>query len=259
MPDFADLALEYERIKDTPDAIGNTRTSDLNKNTGTAADSTGIRQDILPDEKTHYEKQIELTTMFDKSSRSGAKSKLHGLFLPNGRKMFKEFHDNYTGTGRYKPQVAPDKVQLPLRGRKLDTPQIAVCLYERCMICLSRVNRDECVPNIFFIPPMEAIHPMAFAKWQTVSLKPGMALGYLFCKKCHDEGLITTKAILHDPIKSKIMLPVPGGKMESIAEVEARKYIADRGARISDNVFETIKKERNNPDTDVFYGDGILD
>lgn len=258
MPDFSDIAVEYDKIKDTPDVLGQTRTSDLNKATGVAADDTQIRKEILPDEETHYRLQQKLSTMFDKSSRAGAKSSLNGLVLPNGRKMFSEFHDKFTGTGRFQPQVKPDKVLLPENGRQLDVKQPSVVLYERCMDCLERVSKDEVVPNVIFLPPGNMMNEIARAKWAMVQIRPGSVLCYLFCSKCPEDAKNRVKAILHDPFKSQIMLPAPGGKMQSLAEIESHKYMAERGARISDNVFQQIKYNRDLPKSDVFYGDAII-
>jgi hypothetical protein len=258
MTDFADIASEYERIKDKPEVMDELRSTEAMKKTGPSADNTKIRQEVLPDDETHYRLQEKYTRMFDKSTRAGAKSKLHGLILPGGRKNFSDFHDNFTGTGRFKPQKAPNKVQLSEKGPKVDTPSVSVALYERCMDCLERVSKDDAVPNIIYLPPGDMMNPIARSKWASVQLKPGMILGYLFCSKCLDTARLDVKRILHDPFKSAIQLPAPGGKTQTLAEVEAHKYTADRGERISDNVFQQIKYHRDLPETDVFYGEAKL-
>ena len=168
MADFSDIQEQYNQIKDTPEVIEQTRISDLSKNTGKAADRVDLRQDILPDAETHARLQDDYEQMFDKTRRSGAKSTLHGLVLPGGRKMFSEFHNNFTGTGRFKPQKAPDRVQLPTRSPQIQTKGPSVVLYERCMDCLERVDKDEAVPNITFLPPGDLMNDIAKSKWSAI-------------------------------------------------------------------------------------------
>lgn len=257
MTSFQDILEEYKEIKKSPEILDNLRTTENSAN-GRAADNPDERQNYLPDAKTHAKLQANMTTMFDKTSRAGAKSSLHGLILPNGRKMFKEFHDNYTGTGRYKPQVAPDKVILRENAPKVDTRKPSVVLYERCLDCLDRVDRDHAVPNLTFIPPGDKLNPIARAKWESVQIKPGMILAYLFCDKCPAEAAKEVKKILHDPIKSRLQFPTPDGKMMSLAEKEAHAYMSARGQRIEDNVFQQISYHRGIPDTDIFYYDAKI-
>src|ERR1700752_4621888 len=112
MPDFADVALEYEKIKNTKTEIDETRVHE-NLAKGQAADSLEKRQKYLPSPEQHQKNVDRFSQMFDKSSRAGAKSGSGGLIMPNGQKLFSEFHDKFTGTGRFKPQVKPDKVSIP--------------------------------------------------------------------------------------------------------------------------------------------------
>ena len=118
MTNFQEIEEQFNQIKDTPEALDDLRTSDAHKTTGTAADDTKLRQEVLPDAETHYRLQEKYGAMFDKSSRAGAKSKLHGLILPGGRKNFSDFHDNFTGTGRYKPQKTPEKFNFLKKDQK---------------------------------------------------------------------------------------------------------------------------------------------
>ena len=256
MPDFADLALEYEKIKKTPEVIDSLRVKE-NPN-GNPADALQKRQRMLPDAKAHYKLQEKYTTMFDKSSRAGAKSKVGGLILPSGRKIFSEFHDNFTGTGRFKPQKAPDKVQLPEKAIKVDTKGPSVVLYERCMDCLERVDRDHCVPNMTFLPNGENMNEIARSKWQSVQITPGAVLCYLFCDKCPTEAAKHVKQILHDPFKSQLIIGIVDGKPMTMAEKESKEYMAARGQRIEDNVFQQVKYHRDLPDSDIFYNEAKL-
>lgn len=259
MPDFSDIALEYEKIKDEVQEIDKTRVS--GNAAGTAADSTEVRQRYLPSKEQHYKNEQRLSQMFDKSSRAGAKSSGSGLIMPNGQKMFSEFHDKYTGTGRFKPQTAPDKVSLPdsALNSNIDFRKPSVVLYERCMDCLERVDRDDCVPNMTFLPPGDRMNPIERAKWAGVSIQPFSVICYLFCNKCPKEAAEGAKAITQDPIKNQIIIGMGSdGKPITLAHKETQEYLHKRSARISDQVFEAIKRGRENQETDIFYGDAII-
>lgn len=260
MTDFKEITEEWNKIKDTPEVIDENR---VTKNTvgGTAADDTAKRQRFLPSEEEHAKNSDRLATMFDKSSRAGAKSTLNGLILPNGRKNFADFHDNYTGTGRMDKK--PDR-QMAIApgggdaGKRVDTKTPSVVLYERCMDCMKPVSKDDCVPNMVFIPTGEKIAPQELAKWKAVGLKPGDIVCYLFCTKCPEATTLEFKKLKNDPITSLILVPGPDSKPMTLADKQSQSYLHQRSRRISDQVIATIKLERNNKDSDCFYGEARL-
>lgn len=259
MPDFSDIALEYEKIKETPEVIDTLREKKNTINRGLTADSLNKRQDYLPDPQSHYRLQDKLSRMFDKSSRAGAKSTLGGLVMPNGRKMFAEFHDNYTGTGRIQPTKAPDKVLLPENGPQLDVKKPSVVLYERCVDCCERIDKDNCVPNMLFLPPGDLMSPAERSKWASVDIKPESVICYLFCVKCPTKVALEYKKIAHDPFKTKFIVWIgPDGKPVTAAEKESREFLTANSTRISNHVFEQIKHHRSLPDSDIFYGEAKL-
>jgi hypothetical protein len=260
VPDFADIASEYEKIKDTPDVTATLRTNQEYKATGKAADLLEKRQKYLPDASTHYKLQDKLSKMFDKSSRAGAKSTLGGLVMPSGQKIFREFHDNYTGTGRFKPQKAPDKVAFKEDGPKIDPYPNRVILYERCMDCLERVDLNNFIPDMTFVPPGEHLNPIAAEKWRSVDIKPETLICYFFCMKCPTERAKKLRAIKHDPIKSKFIIGMgPDGKPMTMADKECQAFLAEHAGRISDNVHQQIKYHRNLKSNDIFWGNARID
>lgn len=260
MPNFDEIKQEWEQIKDTPDAIGNTRTLENPLTNTQTADNLGNLQDALPDEEAHYQKQLHLTKLFDKTSRAGAKSKLNGMILANGRKMFAEFHDNYTGTGRFKPQVAPDKVDFKENAPKVDPYPHRVIMFDRCVDCREVVDLNNFHPDMTFIPPGDMLNPIAKAKWAAVDIKPGTLICYLFCMKCPSDAATAVQAIRHDPIKSKFIIGMgPDGKPMTLAQKEAHEYMSKRSAIISDNIFAEIKRHRDLKSNDIFFGNAKID
>lgn len=256
MPNFNDIVEQYDKIKDKPEVTDPLRVRPGIKR-GLNADAEAKRQKFLPDAKAHYRLQDRLSRMFDKSSRAGAKTTLGGLVMPNGRKMFADFHDNYTGTGRFQKQVAPDKVLFPDNGPKIDPYPNKVILYERCMDCRERADRNNFIPAMTFVPTGEALNPMARSKWASVDIKPGTVLCYLFCVECPTKLAKEINRIKHDPIKSNLFVSGPGGILDkpiSLAEKESQALVKQHGEYISDNVFQQIKYHRDLPETDVFYG-----
>jgi hypothetical protein len=259
MTDFAEIALEYDKIKNTPEVTDPLRTSQEYKTVGIAADILEKRQKYLPDAKSHYKLQDKLSRMFDKSSRAGAKSTLGGLVMPNGRKIFSEFHDNFTGTGRFQPEKAPDKVTFKDDAPKIDPYPHRVIFYERCMDCLERVNLDDFIPDMTFVPPADKLNPIAEAKWRSVDIKPGTVICYLFCTKCPTEKAKKLRAIKHDPVKSQLLIGIaPDGKPWTMADKESQAFLAEHAGRVSDNVFQQIKYHRDLKSNDIFWGNARL-
>jgi hypothetical protein len=260
MPNFSDIVEQYNQIKGTPEITDPLRTNQEYKVIGKSADIEEKRRKYLPNGQIHYRLQQKLSTMFDKSSRAGPQSTLGGLVMPNGRQIFKEFHDNYTGTGRFKPQTAPDKVTFKEDGPKIDPFPHRVILYERCMDCLERVDLNNFVPDMTFVPPGDKLNPITAAKWASVSIKPGTILCYMFCMKCPTEKARKLNAIKHDPIKSQLIAGLdPHGKPWTVADKESQAFLAEHGGRVSDNVFQQIKYHRDLKSNDIFYGNARLD
>jgi len=259
MPNFSDIVEQYEKIKKSPEITDNLRVKEY-KTKGLAADILQKRQKYLPDQKTHAKLQAKLSTMFDKSSRAGAKSTLNGLILPSGRKMFSEFHDNFTGTGRFERKKAPDTVPFNDNGPKIDPNPNRVILYERCADCLERVDMNNFIPGLTFIPPEDEANPIVTSKWRSVDLKPGTVICYLFCTKCPEEAAKALKKIKHDPFKSRFFIGLgPTGEQQTMADKEAQDYLRARSGRISDNVFSQIKYHRHIKGSDIFFGSARLD
>lgn len=260
MANFSDIVEEYNKIKDTPEVTDPLRTNQDYKVIGKSADLVEKRQQYLPTKEAHFKLEQKLSKMFDKSSRAGASSTLGGLVMPNGRQIFKEFHDNYTGTGRFQPQKAPDKVEFKDDGPKIDPYPHRVILYERCMDCCERVDLNNFVPDMTFVPSGDKLNPVAAAKWSSVSIKPGTVLCYMFCMKCPTDKAIKLRAIKHDPVKSQLLIGMaPDGKPWTMADKESQAFLAEHAGRISDNVFQQIKHHRDLKSNDIFYGNCRID
>jgi hypothetical protein len=259
MPDFQDIIEQNEALKKTPGVTDLLRQK-KNISKGLAADSLQKRQQYLPDKETHARLQDKLSTMFDKTSRAGAKSSLHGLIMPGGRKMFTEFHDTYTGTGRYTPQKTPDKVVFDDKAPKVDPYPNKVILYERCAECCERVDMNNFIPAMTFIPAGEHLNPIARAKWAVVDIKPGTLICYLFCMSCPADSAAKLKKIKHDAVKSQFIIGMgPDGKPWTAADKECQEFLHVRTDKINDNIFTIIKQHRELKSNDIFYGNARID
>ena len=255
MPDFNDIASEYERIKNKPEKMDEIRVTE-NKVGGTPADALKKRENLLPTPETHHKLQEKYAQMFDKSSRAGAKHSGGGLILPGGRKNFADFHDNFTGTGRIeKKQEAP---AIPEHNApKVDTPQISVVLYKRCIDCGDTVNKDEFVYDMDFVPPQDRFQG-ELEKWKAVGLKPGMIVGSFFCLKCVEAFKKERTQILNDPFKNALQVNGPDGLPTTLAALEAEALKHKHRQRTRENIIAMIKNERNDPTSDCFYGEARL-
>jgi hypothetical protein len=224
------------------------------KNTapGRSADSAAMLEHFLPSKEEEFKNAEKLTTVFDTSSRAGAGGTKAGVvgIRPNGGKAASEFLEMYTGIGRFKPQAVPftEKINICDKGND-NARKPSVVFYKSCMDCMKPLNRDDCVPNMNIIPPLQIATQAEIEKWRSVGLKPGMVVCYCFCTPCIKEAV----AIQKDPYKQ--MPLIVGGVETTLAKMEMQK----RASRISDQVIAEIKRERENPETDVFYGDAKLD
>lgn len=259
MPDYADLVQEWERIKDEPDVLDDIRVID-NQITEKSADALDTRQQYLPSEEDHYKLEQKYADMFDRTRRVGAQSTLNGLVLPGGQKNFADFHDNFTGTGRIPKKKEPDKLELAPNAPKVDTHQNMAMLYERCADCGEFVDPKDCELSAAPIPPFELISPEDAAKWQAVSLKPGMWLCYLFCRACPAQAMEKMKKLKNDPLFCNLPSPHagPDGKPLSYADIMVLKYLQERAKKVSENVHRMLKQERDNLNSKCFYGEAVL-
>jgi len=255
MTDFNDIVAEYDQIKDNPETIDQIRVKD-NQVKGIAADSAQKRVNCLPTAEEHHKLQQKYAEMFDKSSRAGAKHNGGGLILPGGRKNFADFHDNFTGTGRIaKKQEAP---AIPEgNAPKVDTPQISVVLYKRCIDCGEAVSKSEFVYDMDYVPPRDRF-PGELEKWKAVGLKPGMIIGTFFCLNCVAEFKKERMRIVNDPIKSALQVNGPDGLPTTLAALEAETLKHKHRQRTRENIIAMIKVERNDPMSDCFYGEARL-
>lgn len=263
MTDFSEIVEQYNQIKDTPEVTDTLRTSDKHKASarvaGGAADSLQKRQRYLPDAESHYKLEDKYSKMFDKSSRAGAKSTLNGLVLPSGRKNFSDFHDNFTGTGRFKPQKAPDKVQFQEKAPKIDPYPNKVILYERCPDCCERVDKDNFIPGMTFVPNGETLSPQERQKWASVDIKPETLICYLFCVKCPTEKAKKLNQIKHDPVKSQFTIGVaPDGKPWTLADKESQEFLLEHTTRVSEAILNQVKYHRDLNSAGIFYGNADI-
>lgn len=256
MPDFNDIAVEYDRIKQEDEVLDQNRVKE-NKVKGKAADDLAKRQSVLPDERTHAKLEEKLSTMFDKSSRAGAKSNAPGLILPNGRKNFTDFHENYTGTGRIEKKQDNQGFVPQANAPKVDTPQASVVLYEQCVDCFERVEVGSVIPDMDFVPPRNRFVD-EIDKWAAVGLKPGMIVCSLFCTTCATKFATEHRRILNDPFKNSMMVMGPDGRPTSLAAVEAEQLKHTHRQKTRENIIYLIKQERRNPLSQCFYGDAVI-
>ena len=248
MPDFADIASEYEKIKKTPDAIDFAPVK-KNKAGGVSADHAHNIKQILPPMQEEMKKREQLTAMFNTTSRAGAGGTKVGVpgIRPSGGKAASQFLEDFVGTGRIKKEPKPfheNTVFAPTR--QADTKRPSVVLYEKCMDCLKPVNRDDAVPSMVVVPPPDRIAPQVKQRWDSLNLKVGDVVCYLFCGPCVRGAVDTMK----DRTLNSITL-IQNGQETTMAQIKMR----ERSTRISDQVHQVLLNERNNPYSDVFYGD----
>lgn len=260
MPDFLDVALEYERIKDDPEKLDQIRSKE-HRVKGKAADALDKRQKALPTPEVHAKLEETYEKMFDTTARAGAQSTLHGLILPNGRKNFSDFHDNYTGTGRMPKKETPALLP-PDNAPKVDTRKDMAMLFERCPDCCERVDKNNCEPNFTIIPPFEKLPPQEAHRWQSLNLTPGIWVCWLYCRQCPRKAAEGLAKIKNDPALNMIAFANADGTPKlhadgspyTLADKQAGDFIRKRADRISDTVHKMFQKERDNPLSQAFYG-----
>jgi hypothetical protein len=224
-----------------------------NKTRGLAADDKAKIARLLPSKKEEFKKAEKLSRLFDTTARAGAGGTRTGVpgIRPSGGKEASGFLETYTGVGRYKAPPAAFTQNQSFTGSATssETKRPSVVLYKKCMDCMQPVRRDDAIPNMTIIPASEHLHPIAREKWETVKIRPGSIICYLFCGDCVRAAVAVSK----DP--SKQIRLISGGQETTLARYELQQ----RSQKISDQVFEAIKRERDNPESDVFYSDGVLD
>jgi hypothetical protein len=211
-----------------------------------ASDLKSIER-ILPSKKEEAKKTNELATMLNTATRAGAGGTRVGLpgIRPHGGKAASAFLENFTGVGRFKPQPAPFTEPLQIKEKRNENARSpAVVLYKLCMDCMQPVSRDDCIPNMTIVPPPEMCAPAVTEKWKSVGLRAHDILCYIFHTSCVQEAQKQSK----EP--SKQLRVISFGQETTLAALEMKQ----RGERIADQVYALIKAERNNPDSDIFYG-----
>jgi hypothetical protein len=246
--DVNDIIHESEKQKKNPHWLDKLPTK-KNKTRGLSADSKVKIDRFLPDKKAEAKKLNELEKVFNTTTRAGAGGTRLGVpgIRPSGGQAASRFLEEFTGTGRFTPEAQPftQNTKLEATSHNPHAKKPAVVLYKLCQDCMQPVTKDDAVPNLTIIPPPELCAPMVTAKWQSVRLKPGDILAYLFCGQCIRDA----QAISQAPEKQ--IRVIHNGQESTIAKMQ----LAERANRISDQVFASIKRERDNPDSDCFYGD----
>lgn len=216
---------------------------------GDSADSENSLKGMLPSDKEQFEYAEKITPMFSTVSRAGAggtRANLVGL-RPNGGKEASTFLDKYTGTGRMEKKKAMfEENKAVEQTKRVEGPQASVVLYDCCQDCLKPVKKDDCVPNMVLLPPPNQANPIEYQKWNSINLKPAMILCWLVCGDCARSAMRDCQRLNAGGLSYVI-----AGHTVTAGE----RYIKERAMRISDNVWNRLKRERDNPLTDVFYGE----
>lgn len=269
MTTLKELEEEYREMQAHPDAFDELKSSENTVGGNPTAPGYGekIPGNALAGMPDQYKEQavalaneVERNAkFFDTASRSGAGGTKAGLvgLRPNGSST--AWLDQYTGTGRMKKEAPMFSENVDIKDDHIDhkARKPSVVLYEHCMDCLERVNRDSCVPVINTpIPsgtPADAnsgdalrVSVETIAKWAAVGVKPLDIICYLFCTKCAMTAMNEAKRL-----NASGLTLIIGGQSVTAGQ----RYLQQRGTRISDQVFARIKLERQNPDSDCFYGD----
>lgn len=114
-------------------------------NKGNALDPEVIKS-MLPSAEAEAKKAGFLRDMFDTTTRAGAggtKAGLPGL-RPSGGEAVKDFHENYTGTGRYKAPDRPFSKGLvdPVRPRMFEKlPEVRIYIPQNICFACMRTDR----------------------------------------------------------------------------------------------------------------------
>lgn len=247
--DLRELLEEHEELKKTPDVLAD---APIRENTvgGRSADAQKNIEKWLPDPEKEYKTAEELTLMFDTSRRAGAggtRSNVVGI-RPHGGRAASAFLEQYTETGKFKKQAEPFEEKQKFEGSKKgkDVKGPSVVLYKLCMDCMQPVNRDECVPQMLPLPPGNLMNEIEKQRWYNVGIHPGDILCWLYCLKCMKSAMKEAQRL-----NSTGLMLVQNGQPVTAGQ----RYMNERGQRISQQVYEHIRAERQNPETDIFYGE----
>ena len=222
------------------------------KNTapGTSADDMQKKiEEQLPAKAEEYKKRVELTKMFDTTSRAGAGGTKAGLvgIRPHGGKAASAFLENFTPQGRLRKPVEPFTQKQEFNDKEVirDVKKPSVVLYEECMDCLGRVDPNDIVPNVTPLPTEELMNPEARARWAAVGIHPEEVVCWVYCGNCVRESM--------SDFKRWSAIPVHTAQGETTL---GHIKLKERAHKIQHNVFEVLKRERmRGNDSDVFYGD----
>lgn len=244
--DLDEILTANEEYKKTQAEIDKTPIKQ-NKVGGVSADNTDKLQGMLPGAEQQFKLAENLASMINTASRAGAGGTRVGVpgIRPNGGKAAASFLDDFATPGKMKKQAGAyeEKVQFK-ESKRLDVKKPSVVIHNKCMDCMGPLNLDEVVPSMVIIPPPMALNPITRAKWQGVGLQSGDIVCYCFCLQCATKAMLEAEKLN----KSGVVL-IENGQQVTLGQ----KFLKANGERISDNVFQFIQHERDNPDSEIFY------
>jgi hypothetical protein len=248
MTTFKEIEEANRELANTPEVIEQAKIVKNKRARGKSADSAQVLESMLPSPEVEFKTAESLAVMFDTTKRAGAGGTKAGVvgIRPHGGKAASNFLEEFTGSGRMAPKKGAFDENVKIKdGKNLNCPQASVVIYKECMDCMKPVCRDACVPCVVPIPPDQAMNEITKAKWQAVNIRPGDVLCYLFCLKCAKDAHAEAQRLN----RSGLDIVVMGTVVKA-----GQRYLKERGQRIEDHVFNYIKRERHNPQTDIFYG-----
>lgn len=199
-----------------------------------SADDPRVINRKLPGKETDYKIRQYYKDVLNKPLVHGPQNKKRAQFI-----------DNFVyGEKPKKPQPAFSQTEtFPGLDPKTPVRKPRVVIYDKCMDCLQRVNKDDAVPNMVFIPKPPHLNPITQARWAAVRVRPGDIVCYLFHGSCVRGALAQVKLLGRGIITMENGRPVTAGE----------RYAQERGLRIQNNVFEYLTSECLKPDSDVYY------
>lgn len=246
--DLKTLKEELAELEKTPEAIELSRVA-RNTVRGESADSTAMIERMI-NPADEFKKAEDLTAMLDTSKRAGAGGTKAGLvgIRPNGGKAASQFLEDFTGTGRMKKQAAPFEEKMKFDGDKVkrDVKKPSVVLFKHCMDCMFEVRQDEAIPQMMPLPPGGIMNEIERAKWESVGIRPGEILCWLYCVPCMKAAMKEAQRL-----NSIGLTLIQNGQPVTAGQ----RFLNERGKRISENVITYIRRERNDPHSEVFYGE----
>jgi hypothetical protein len=261
--DATEIALEVEKQKKDPHFLDQIQAKDNshNKQKG-QADADDVEK-FLPSVEQQARHADDVGRMLNTATRAGAGGTKAGLvgLRPSGGIAASKFIEDNVGTGRIPkdPNPAETNTAVPEESKqyRADTKPVSVALYDRCMDCMKPVPKDDVWANLTMVPDFSGVlsSPQVpefvkqeckeeAARWAALKLRPGEGIGYLEHASCVTEALNRAK-------RKRIVI-------DSQGTTQGEKEFRERALRIGRQVKDYIAKERQNPDTDVFYGEAAL-